>query len=256
MWLCFPRFGSHSERSGSATAGASRRSLDCDPNLAALPPRMRAVSGILRTAERRLLERDQELAAVTRAIDHTASGGAGLIIFEGPAGIGKSRLVAETATARGRARARSSSPRAAASSSATSRSASFASSSRRTSPTSACARASSRAPLRRRPPIFGLVDATTGGARKPGRGHLRGTARPVLARPQPLRGAAAGARRRRSALVRPSLAAVPRVPRAATRRRARPARRQPAPVGAGRRRGPARRADQRSQRAADRAGAS
>src|SRR4029453_245009 len=46
-------------------------------------------------AERRLLEREHELAAISRAIEETASGRAGLILFEGPAGIGKSRLVAE-----------------------------------------------------------------------------------------------------------------------------------------------------------------
>jgi DNA-binding CsgD family transcriptional regulator len=47
-----------------------------------------------------LLEREYELEALDRAIAGTLAGAAGLVIVEGPAGIGKSRLVAE---ARGRA---------------------------------------------------------------------------------------------------------------------------------------------------------
>ena len=45
----------------------------------------------------RLLEREHELETIDRAIAGTAAGGSGLaLLVEGPAGIGKSRLVAET----------------------------------------------------------------------------------------------------------------------------------------------------------------
>jgi DNA-binding CsgD family transcriptional regulator len=43
----------------------------------------------------RLLERDRELEMLDHAIAATLAGGAGLVLVEGPAGIGKSRLVAE-----------------------------------------------------------------------------------------------------------------------------------------------------------------
>jgi DNA-binding CsgD family transcriptional regulator len=43
----------------------------------------------------RLLEREHELAVLDRAIAGTLTGSAGLVLVEGPAGIGKSRLVAE-----------------------------------------------------------------------------------------------------------------------------------------------------------------
>ncbi len=43
----------------------------------------------------RLLERDRELEILDHAIAATLAGNAGLLLVEGPAGIGKSRLVAE-----------------------------------------------------------------------------------------------------------------------------------------------------------------
>ena len=43
----------------------------------------------------RLLEREGELEALDRAIAAAAAGHAGLVLIEGPAGIGKSRLLAE-----------------------------------------------------------------------------------------------------------------------------------------------------------------
>src|SRR5262245_7980427 len=43
----------------------------------------------------RLLEREHELEVLDRAIAATLTGAAGLVLIEGPAGIGKSRLVAE-----------------------------------------------------------------------------------------------------------------------------------------------------------------
>ncbi len=43
-----------------------------------------------------LLERDRELAVLDAAIEAAAGGDAGLVLVEGPAGIGKSRLLAET----------------------------------------------------------------------------------------------------------------------------------------------------------------
>lgn len=43
----------------------------------------------------RLLERERELRLLDRAIADDLAGGAGLVLIEGPAGIGKSRLVAE-----------------------------------------------------------------------------------------------------------------------------------------------------------------
>ncbi|HEY7537685.1 MAG TPA: AAA family ATPase [Gaiellaceae bacterium] len=49
----------------------------------------------LRTGESPLLERERELEAIDRAIEAAAGGRAGLVLFEGAAGIGKSRLVAE-----------------------------------------------------------------------------------------------------------------------------------------------------------------
>jgi hypothetical protein len=51
-----------------------------------------------------LLEREHELEVLDRAIAGTLAGGAGLVLLEGPAGIGKSRLLAEArrlATERG-----------------------------------------------------------------------------------------------------------------------------------------------------------
>jgi DNA-binding CsgD family transcriptional regulator len=44
----------------------------------------------------RLLERERELEVIDRAIESAAAGAAGLVLVEGPAGIGKSRLLAET----------------------------------------------------------------------------------------------------------------------------------------------------------------
>jgi AAA ATPase domain len=43
----------------------------------------------------RLLEREREFEVLDRAIAGTLTGQAGLVLVEGPAGIGKSRLVAE-----------------------------------------------------------------------------------------------------------------------------------------------------------------
>ena len=43
----------------------------------------------------RLLERERELQVLDRGIATTAAGGAALLLIEGPAGIGKSKLVAE-----------------------------------------------------------------------------------------------------------------------------------------------------------------
>lgn len=42
-----------------------------------------------------LLEREQELRALDAVIAAAASGSSGLVVVEGPAGIGKSRLMAE-----------------------------------------------------------------------------------------------------------------------------------------------------------------
>ena len=55
-----------------------------------------AAGGGLGTGLPRLLERDRELAVLDRAIAGAIAGGSGLVLVEGPAGIGKSRLVAET----------------------------------------------------------------------------------------------------------------------------------------------------------------
>ena len=43
-----------------------------------------------------LLERERELSTLRTLTEHAAAGGSGLLVIEGPAGIGKTRLVAET----------------------------------------------------------------------------------------------------------------------------------------------------------------
>jgi DNA-binding SARP family transcriptional activator/tetratricopeptide (TPR) repeat protein len=51
-----------------------------------------------------LVERDRELAALTAALDRATAGGGGVVVIEGPAGVGKTRLLSElraTAEARG-----------------------------------------------------------------------------------------------------------------------------------------------------------
>lgn len=46
-----------------------------------------------------LLEREREIARATALIDLAGSGEAGVLMFEGPTGIGKTRLLAEAAAA-------------------------------------------------------------------------------------------------------------------------------------------------------------
>ena len=111
-----------------------------------------------------LLERDHELAMLRTFIDDVGGSGMRLMLIEGPAGIGKSTLLAEARAARRRGRhpdARSGAVRC---SSASSRSASSARCSSPSSPTRSRARSGcSPAPRRRRRACSTSVPGEAGG---------------------------------------------------------------------------------------------
>ena len=194
-----------------------------------------------------LLEREHELGALEGVLTARARGARGLVLIEGPAGIGKSRLIAELREHAGRGPGCASSPRTAATSSASSRSASCGSCSSRRSPTRPSASASWRAPRR---PRGRCSRSPARRGRRWRRRVVRGAARPVLADGQPRRRAAAAAGRGRPALVRPAVAAVPGLPCAPARGRGRAARGRPADGRAGHRSRADRRARRRPGRAA------
>ena len=180
-----------------------------------------------------MLERDHELGSLATLIDETAAGEARLVLVEGPAGIGKTRLVTE-------ARRRAGEPDCgcwalgAASWSGSTRSVWCGSSSSRRWRSAPRGEAAGRCGRRRR-------DGVRVGRHRGGRGRrqlVRGAARPVLADGEPERRAAAAARDRRPALVRPALACASSHTGAAARRAAGARDREPADRR-GRRRTPA-----------------
>jgi hypothetical protein len=138
----------------------------------------------------RLLERERELEVLDRGIAGARAGHSGLVLIEGPAGIGKSRLVAE---ARRRAMERGLLVLSARGSELE-RDFPFgscASCSSRASPTMACANASSPAPPRRPPQSSASPES---GPTTPPRVDLRVAPRPLLADGEPEHGSSAPAR--------------------------------------------------------------
>ena len=165
--------------------------------------------------EAELLEREHELTALDALVEATQAGDGRLLVIEGPAGIGKTRLLAE-ARARRPSGACASSRRGAASSSASSPFGvvrQLFERRRAPAPTATSARFDGR----------GRAGARQCSAARLRRGHgrrrrlVRRAARPLLAGPQPRRRAAAAAGGRRPPLVRPPVAALPRLPRAPAR---------------------------------------
>src|SRR5262245_58568285 len=100
-WCAFVPWSS---RWRTGLPGASRAPLVCDPNLWCRPLAQRCFRGQdeqvagalgLGAGAARLLERERELEVIDRAIEGVVGGSSGLVLVEGQAGIGKSRLVAE-----------------------------------------------------------------------------------------------------------------------------------------------------------------
>ena len=156
-----------------------------------------------------LLERDRELESLRAALAEAVGGEGRLALVEGPAGIGKSRLLAEL---RGRARRRTMRVLAARGSELE-REFPFGVVRQLFEPPSATrtpASAGSPAPPRPRGRSSRLPSSTP---RPPARRDLRRAPRPLLAHGERRGGRAAAAVRRRPALVRPPVAALPRLPR-------------------------------------------
>src|SRR6266576_1892966 len=80
-----------------------RLPLDFPPDFAERSASRHRIAGVIAREARskagvrtgRLLERERELEALAAAITAAADGTAGLVLVEGPAGIGKSRLLVE-----------------------------------------------------------------------------------------------------------------------------------------------------------------
>ena len=153
-----------------------------------------------------LLERDAELAALDEVVAAAAAGQGRFVLIEGPAGIGKTGLLADLRERAAGAGLRVLSARV--------------------------GRARARVRLRRRAPALrargggrgrprGRGRAGRRGVRQPRRRRrgrvVRGAPRALLAHAQPRRGRPAAARGRRPALGRPRVGALPRLPREAAR---------------------------------------
>lgn len=80
--------------------GPALRELEAEvlaqsPSLVVAKPRAALDTVVVPREQDALVERDRELAALTEALDRLAAGHHGLILVEGPAGIGKTRLLLE-----------------------------------------------------------------------------------------------------------------------------------------------------------------
>jgi hypothetical protein len=160
-----------------------------------------------------LLERDAELAALERAMANAAGGAGRLVVIAGPAGIGKSGLLADL-------RAESGTELAVLPARAGELEREFGFGVVRQLFEAAVAEKPDVALAGAAGPAARVLGAPGGRRRR----VVRRPPRPLLAHRQPRGGAAAAARRRRPALVRPPVAALPRLPRPAPRGAARPAR--------------------------------
>ena len=182
------------EELGTVPGPGARRAARAAARTARPPPPPRPPRG--------LLERDDELDEVGAALARLAAGEGGVVVFEGPAGIGKTRLLTELRK-RALATAPACSTRARACSSATTASASRASCFPASRRRADCSAAAPRAVRRRRGGAHDSSFAVLDGAF-----HAHRRARG--ARP-------ARALRRRPAVERPRVAALRRLPRAARR---------------------------------------
>ena len=164
-----------------------------------------------RTSTPHLLEREPELDALGRAVARAREGSGGCLLIEGPAGVGKSGLMAS-----GRALAQEAGLRVfEARGAARERDFAFGVARQLFEQTVAAASDGERQAL-----LAGAAGAVGAarrrcrpGGRRAGRGHrVRGAPRPLLADREPGRRRPAGARRRRRPLGRPLIHAVPRLP--------------------------------------------